>query len=79
MKKFLKMPFEYLGGVPQDDKLVKAVMQQTPVSMMFPNAKASCAYENIVNRLMNKEEAAKAPKRGMAAFFSHIITNKNRS
>lgn len=79
VKKFLKMPFEYLGGVPQDDKLVKAVMQQTPVSMMFPNAKASCAYENIVNRLMNKEEAAKAPKRGMAAFFSHIITNKNRS
>lgn len=78
VKKYLKMPFEYLGGVPQDDKLVKAVMQQTPVSMMFPNSKASCAYENIVSRLMNKEEASKAPKRGMAAFFSHIITNKNR-
>ncbi len=79
VKKYLKMPFEYLGGVPNDDKLVKAVMQQTPVSMMFPNAKASCAYENIVNKLMNKEEVAKTPKRGMAAFFSHIIANKNRS
>lgn len=79
VKKYLKMPFEYLGGVPQDDKLVKAVMQQTPVTMMFPNSKASIAYENIVNKLMNKEELVKQPKRGMAAFFSHIISNKNKA
>ncbi len=79
VKKYLKMPFDYLGGVPQDEKLVKAVMQQTPVSMMFPGSKASIAYENIVNKLMNKEAVAKQPKRGMAAFFSHIITNKNKS
>ncbi len=79
VKKYLKMPFEYLGGVPQDDKLVKAVMQQTPVSMMYPGSKASIAYENIVNRLMNKEETVKQPKRGMAAFFSHIISNKNKA
>lgn len=79
VKKYLKMPFEYLGGVPQDDKLVKAVMQQTPVSMMYPSSKASIAYENIAGKLMNKEEVAKQPKRGMAAFFSHIITNKNKA
>ena len=79
VKKYLKMPFDYLGGVPQDEKLVKAVMQQTPVSMMFPGSKASCAYENIANKLMNKDAAVKQPKRGMAAFFSHIITNKNKS
>ncbi|MBQ7919970.1 MAG: MinD/ParA family protein [Lachnospiraceae bacterium] len=79
VKKYLKMPFEYLGGVPQDEKLVKAVMQQTPVTMMYPGSKASIAYENIVSRLMNKEDAVKQPKRGMAAFFSHIISNKNKS
>ena len=79
VKKYLKMPFEYLGGVPQDDKLVKAVMQQTPVTMMYPASKASIAYENIVNKLMDKEEVVKQPKRGMAAFFSHIISNKNKA
>ena len=79
VKKYLKMPFEYLGGVPQDEKLVKAVMQQTPVAMMYPSSKASIAYENIVNKLMNKEELVKQPKRGMAAFFSHIISNKNKA
>lgn len=79
VKKYLKMPFEYLGGIPQDDKLVKAVMQQTPVSMMYPGAKASIAYENIVNKLMNRESQVKQPKRGMAAFFSHIISNKSKA
>ncbi len=74
--RYLKIPFVFLGSVPQDDKLQRAVMQQTPVSIQNPNAKASIAYENIAMKLMDKEAVTITQKRGMAAFFSHIISGR---
>lgn len=74
--RYLKVPFVFLGSVPQDDKLQRAVMQQTPVSIQNPNAKASLAYENIAMKLMDKEAVTITQKRGMAAFFSHIISGR---
>ena len=61
---------------PQDQELANAVMQQTPVSIKNPKAKSAAAYEEIAARLMNKESNMNLTKRGMAAFFSHIINNK---
>ena len=74
VSRYLKLPFGYLGPVPQDNQLSKAVMQQVPVSMQNPTAKSSQAYESIAAKLMNKEETVR--KRGMAAFFSHILNGK---
>lgn len=73
VERYLKMPISYLGSIPQDEKLLKAVMQQTPVSLQNPTAKSSQAYEEMAYKLMNKDEVAKQPRRGMAAFFSHIV------
>lgn len=73
VERYLKIPISYLGSVPQDDKLQKAVMQQTPVTLQSPTAKSSLAYEEMAYRLMNMEEVQQQPKRGMAAFFSHIV------
>lgn len=74
--RYLKLPLSFLGSVPEDSALTKAVMQQMPVSIQTPNAKSSLAYEEIANKLMNKESSANVKKRGMAAFFSHIVTGK---
>lgn len=74
--RYLKLPITYLGAVVQDPQLSKAVMQQMPVSIQNPTAKSSIAYENIARILMNKEEDMPIKRRGMAAFFSHIITGK---
>ena len=76
VSRYLKMPITYLGSVTQDTQLVKAVMQQTPVSLQNPNAKSAQDYEEIAARLMNKELNKNVVKRGMAAFFSHIIAGK---
>lgn len=73
VERYLKIPISYLGSIPQDDKLLRAVMQQTPVSLQSPTAKSSLAYEEMAHKLMNKDEEAKQPRRGMAAFFSHIV------
>ncbi len=76
VEKYLKVPISYLGMVPHDPQLAKAVMQQMPVSIEHPNAKSALAYEALAAKLMNKELNKNLTKRGMAAFFSHIISKK---
>lgn len=73
VSRYLKIPIIYLGSIPDDIQLPRAVMQQLPVSLQNPAAKSSVAFEKIAVRLLDKEEASRQPKRGMAAFFSHII------
>lgn len=73
---YLKMPMTYLGAVPLDSLLSNAVMQQMPVSIQHPNAKSSLAYQRMAATLMNMETSEPVKKRGMAAFFSHIVSGK---
>ena len=74
--RYLKIPITYLGMVPQDTQLAKAVMQQMPVSIQNPDSKSAQAYEVLAAKLMNKELNKTLTKRGMAAFFSHIISKR---
>lgn len=76
VSRYLKIPMEYLGEIPEDIQLSRAVMQQTPVSMASPQSKASLAYEVIAAKLMDIELEQNVKRRGMAAFFSHIIGGK---
>lgn len=76
VQRYLKLPIEYLGAVPQDEALARAVMQQMPVSLANENSKSARAYEVIAAKLMNKSISGDVKKRGMAAFFSHIIAGK---
>lgn len=74
VSRYLKLPITYLGVIPCDNQLSEAVMQQKPVSLSNPNAKSSLAFEEIAAKLMGEDKPVK--KRGMAAFFSHIIIGK---
>jgi flagellar biosynthesis protein FlhG len=74
--RYQKLPLTYLGAIPQDPYLAKGVMQQSPVSIEYPNAKSTKAFENIAGRLTNPGETAMVKPRGMAAFFSHIIRER---
>ncbi|MCL2052023.1 MAG: MinD/ParA family protein [Lachnospiraceae bacterium] len=76
VSRYLKLPLTYLGAIPQDNELSQAVMQQMPVSLKSPNAKSVKAFEAIALSLMNIEESQTINKRGMAAFFSHIIRSR---
>lgn len=73
VSRYLKIPLNYLGSIPEDAQLANAVMQQLPVSLQNPTARSSMAFQRIAARLLDREEAERQPKRGMAAFFSHII------
>ncbi|MCR4895508.1 MAG: MinD/ParA family protein [Lachnospiraceae bacterium] len=76
VQRFLKLPMTYLGSVPYDVQLQKAVMQQVPVSLQHPAARASLAYQRIAEQLLETEGEKPVQNRGMAAFFSHILGRK---
>lgn len=76
VERYLKIPMTYLGCVPEDMQLSRAVMQQVPVSMQNPGAKSALAYERIATKLMGTEETERQPKRGMASFFSYIFNGR---
>lgn len=77
VQRYLKTPMTYLGCVPMDTQVINAVMQQVPVSLQNPEAKASRAYERMASKLLGEEETQRQPLRGMAAFFAHIISRKS--
>ncbi len=76
VERYLNIPLTYLGAIPKDDKLSEAVMQQMPVTLQNPNAKSARAFERMAAQLMNIELNRDVKKRGMAAFFSHLMTKK---
>ncbi|MCH4192833.1 MAG: MinD/ParA family protein [Butyrivibrio sp.] len=74
--RYLKLPLTYLGAIPQDQLLARSVMQQSPVSLQYPAARSVHAFETIAQELTGREGTPVVPPRGMAAFFSHIITGR---
>ena len=73
---YLKIPITYLGVIPRDSQLPKAVMHQMPVSLKVPTSRSVTAFERIAADIMDKETDQSIPKRGVVAFFSHILTGK---
>ena len=75
-EKFLNIPLTYIGSVPMDDQVPKAVMRQKPVSVINPDAAASRAIRQIAEKLMKLETAENSERRGMFQLFSNLIRNK---
>lgn len=75
--KFLNINIDLLGIIPNDDNVQKAIIRQKPVSLLYPNSKASKAYENIAKSLLNdsKEEYN---KRGIAGMFNDLLASRKR-
>ncbi|MBO6137902.1 MAG: MinD/ParA family protein [Lachnospiraceae bacterium] len=74
VQRYLKLPMSYVGCVPQDDKLVKAVMQQNPVSISDPNSRSARAFEDIADTLMNIPHEERTARKGMSGFFANILS-----
>lgn len=75
-EKFLNIPITYLGPVPMDDQISKAVMRQKPVSVINPDAPSAKAIKQIAEKLLELETEEIADKRGMFQLFSNLIRNR---
>lgn len=71
--RFLNIKLEYLGAVPQDSNITKAIMKQRPVSLEYPNANASKAFAAMEQRLSNGEAYVPHQKKGVSRFFSSVF------
>ena len=73
------MRMEFLGVVPYDNALVKAVMQQSPVSISNPQTKAAKAFTDIADTLMDIPHTETVYRRGMSGFFANILAGRKYS
>lgn len=75
-EKFLNIPITYLGPVPMDEQISKAVMRQKPVSVINPDAPSARAIKQIAEKLLELETEEISDKRGMFQLFSNLIRNR---
>lgn len=71
VNKFLNIQPEFIGIVPQDDMVSKAVMLQKPVTLAYPNAPATKAMQAIAVKLCDASESEE--KKGITGLFSALI------
>lgn len=78
VNKFLSIQMDYLGMVPQDDAILKAVMQQSPVSIKMPASRSSRAFEELAGQLLDEQPVAEAGKTGgIAALLMSLLRRKH--
>ncbi len=53
-RRFLKARLKFLGSVPRDENIHRAVMAQQPISKMFPQSPATRALTGITARLLGE-------------------------
>lgn len=76
VQRYLRMPITFAGVIPDDPYLRKAVMQQSPVTISFPNSKAARAFKDLTTTLVNHASDPVFHKRGMAGFFASMVRGK---
>ena len=74
--RYLKIPLNLVGVIPEDHELVKAVMGQMPISIQNPNAKSAQAFADLAQALETNATDPIYHKRGMSGFFASMIRNK---
>ncbi len=70
--RFLDGEMSYLGMIPQDPALEKAVRAQEIISLTAPSARASKAYEEAAAKLLDDETATQY-RWGIAQFFRSFV------
>lgn len=77
VNKFLNIQMEYLGIVPQDDAVLRAVMLQSPVSIKMPASRSSRAFEVLAAQLLDEPVREMDRRGGIAALLMNLIRKEN--
>ncbi len=72
-EQFLNLSLDYLGHIPVDKNIPRAVRAQKPVLLYNPKSSSSKAFEDIAKRLNNYNGVR--PKSTIQFFFNSIIRN----
>lgn len=77
--RFLGMRMDYMGAVPYDGYLQKAVMKQRPVCLAYPDAPSAKAIQDLAV-ILNNQSGRKIDVHGngLSGIFSRMLQNRGR-
>ena len=76
VEQFLNGSINYLGMIPQDSDLERAVRQQKIVSIHEPDSNSAKAFEVLTTNLLEGTHHTAPMRRGIAQIFSHLLNNR---
>ena len=77
VQNFLHLNIEFLGAIPIDMNVSRAVIKQKPISLAYPNTDAAKAINDIALALCNEEKAVELQqKRGISQLFTNLVRLK---
>ena len=73
--KFLNISLEYMGAIPSDTNMSKAVMKQQPLTIAYPNSQAARAIDDMARSITapQGETLVKSKRKGLAGIFSETL------
>ena len=74
--KFLDGNLEFLGMIPADTEIDKAIRQQKPVSILYPKAASSKAFLKIADNLLNNREEQIIMRKGITQMISNFMNRR---
>lgn len=78
VSKFLHINMEYLGTIPYDDHLPKAIMKQQPISLSYPDAAASRALFELAMVIGEVEGKEIKGRKGIAGLFANMFEKRKK-
>lgn len=65
VSKFLNFNIEFLGIIENDENMSKAVIQQKPISMAYPNSKGAKSFKKISDTLLEMKTTDEDEQKGL--------------
>ncbi len=76
VNKFLNLNLQYLGSLPQDSFVTKAVMKQKPTIMLYPNSHFTKTMNEFANILSKTEQLETNERKGIAQLFTNLLRSR---
>ncbi len=77
-KKFLDMELKNIGFLPEDKSLPRAVIEQKPVSILYPKAQVTKGFEALSKNIIQNKSYQKEASSGLGSIFTSILRRKDR-
>lgn len=74
--KFLGIELDFLGVVSSDNNISKAIMQQKPITIAYPNSQASRDFSLLADGILKGENVESSGNGGIAAAVLRIFRGK---
>ena len=75
VNKFLDIKIEYLGGVPYDPNMSRAVIRQEPIVLSAPRSVTARALNGLADKLLSRERRV-GQRPGIMQLFSSVMQTK---